>query len=124
MHNNAVLTRTLLVTIPIAVAGLYFAGLGPVALLLLVPGIIVLIARRRSLPNALVGPGGGRWWVWSLVGLVMVGSSVIAGFISGECDELSWILFSLLFFAGALIVAASIVRVLAWKLGRPSTPSN
>lgn len=62
MHNNAALTRTLLVAIPIAVAGLYFAGLGPVALLVLVPGILALIARRRSLPDALVGPWSGRWW--------------------------------------------------------------
>jgi hypothetical protein len=123
MHNNAALTRALLLAVPIAVfaagalAGLYMA------LAILVAGIIVLVARRRSLPEALIGSRPGRWWVWTLVGLGMVGSSSIAGVLSGEFDELRWILFSLLFFAGALIVGASIVSALAWRLGRPSAPS-
>jgi hypothetical protein len=123
MHNNAALTRTLLVAFPIA----FFVALGLgglyVALAILAAGIIVLVARRRSLPNALIGSGRGRWWVWTLAGLVMVGSSFIAGMLFGEFSELSWLLFSVLFFAGALVVGASIVRALALFFTRPSTPS-
>ena len=124
MHNNVALTRALLVAIPIAAyAAFLFAGLG--SLLVLVAGIIVLVARRRSLPDALVGPRRGRWWVvWTLVGLVMVGSSGIGATLSGdELGKLGWLLFSLLLVAGALIVGASIIRALALVFARRSTPS-
>ena len=123
MHNNVALTRALLVAIPIAAyAAFLFAGLG--SLLVLVAGIIVLVARRRSLPDALVGSRRGRWWVWTLIGLGMVGSSGIGATLSGdELGKLGWLLFSLLLVAGALIVGASIVRALALVLNRPSTPS-
>jgi hypothetical protein len=125
MHNNVGLTRMLLIAVPVAVfAALALGGLY-VALLLFVAGLVVLVARRRSLPDVLIGPRHDRWWVWPMVGLVMVGSSLIAGALSGEFDELSWLLYSLLFFAGALIVGASIVRALAsLVLGRTKGPSR
>ena len=124
MHSHAALTRTLLLVVPIAVfAALALAGLY-MALSVLVAGIIVLVALRRSLPDALIGSRRGRWWDWTLVGLVMVGSSLIISTLSrDELGELGWLLFSLLFFAGALTVAVSIVRAFALLMGRPSTPS-
>ena len=124
MHSHAALTRTLLLVVPIAVfAALALAGLY-MALSVLVAGIIVLVALRRSLPDALIGSRRGRWWVWTLVGLVMVGSSLIISTLSrDELGELGWLLFSLLFFAGALTVAASIVRAFALLMGRPPTPT-
>ncbi len=128
MHNPAILTRVLLFAFPIAAFAAVGIGLGGLYLVLaiLVAGIITLVARRRSLPDALIGSRRGRWWVWSLVGLVMVGSSMIAATLSGEEEgsEWGWLLWALFFFGGAIIVAASIVRALALKLlGRPSTPS-
>jgi hypothetical protein len=126
MHNPAILTRALLFAFPIAAFAAVGIGLGLyVALVILVAGIITLVARRRSLPDALIGSQRGRWWVWTLAGLVMVGSSVIAAMLSGEDEgsELGWMLWSLFLFGGAIIVAASIVRALALKLVRPSTPS-
>ena len=124
MHNNVGLTRMLLIAVPVAVFAALALGGFYVALLLFVAGLVVLVARRRSLPDALIGPRHDRWWVWPMVGLVMVGSSFVAGKLSGEFDELSWLLFSLLFFAGALIVGASIVRALALLFfARPSGTS-
>ena len=123
MHNNAALTRTLLFVIPIAAFAAYgFAGLY-VGLSVVVASIIVLVLRRRSLSEAIVGSRRGRWWTWTLAGVVMIGSSVIAAVLSGEFDELRWILFSLLFFGGVLIVGASIVRAIALRIARPSTPA-
>jgi hypothetical protein len=128
MHDNVALTRTLLLAVPIAVFAAVGIGVGLYAsLMVLVVGITVLVARRRSLPDALVGPRGGRWWVWTLVGLATVGSSIILSMLAGQGlfgpGELGWLLFSLLFFVGALIVGASIVRALALLMGRPPTPS-
>ena len=124
MNNQAALfTRTLLVIIPIAVyAGFAFGG-GVGAFPILVAGIIVLVARRRSLPDALVGDRRGRWWVWTLIGLGMAGASMIVATLAGEeGGELGWVLFSLLFVAGVVIVGASIVRAFALLMGRQSTP--
>lgn len=124
MHNNAALTRALLLAVPIAAFAVVALELGfYVALAVLVAGIIVLVARRRSLPEALIGPRRGLWWVWPLIGLVMVGFKVIIYLLSlNELGELGWLLFTMLFWAGALIVGASIVRALALVVMRPSTP--
>jgi hypothetical protein len=126
MRNNAALTRLLLLAVPIAAFAVVALELGfYVALAVLVAGIIVLVARRRSLREALIGSRRGRWWVWPLVGLVMVGFKVIIYILSlDELGELGWLLFTLLFWAGALIVGASIVRALPLVFFmRPSTPS-
>ncbi|MSQ40359.1 MAG: hypothetical protein EXR55_01585 [Dehalococcoidia bacterium] len=85
IRNQAALTRTLLLAVAIAVFAAVGIGLGLyVSLAILVAGIMVLIARRRSLSDALIGDRRGRWWVWTLVGLVMVGSSMILSMLSGE----------------------------------------
>ncbi|MBI4202737.1 MAG: hypothetical protein HY532_06485 [Chloroflexi bacterium] len=121
MHSNVALTRALLIAVPIAVfaamglAGLY-AGLS-----VLVAGIIVLVVRRRSLPDVLIGPRRGPLWVWPLVGVVMVVSSGITPMLArDEGGELAWMLWSLFFFGGTLIVGASIVRALALAFARHS----
>jgi hypothetical protein len=122
--NSAALTRTLLVAVPIAAFAVVALELGVyVALAVTAAGIIVLVARRRSLPDALVGDRRGRWWVWTLVGLVMVGPGPVGTALSRQLGELGWIRFSLLFLAGSLIVGVSIVRALALLFTRPSTPA-
>lgn len=63
MNNQAALTRALLVAIPVAVFAAIGIGLPLVGLAVLVIGIAVLVARRRSLPDALMGDRRGRWWV-------------------------------------------------------------
>ena len=119
MNSDAALTRSLLFAAPIAGFAAMALGGMYVGLAVLAAGLCVLVVRRRSLPEALIGSRHGRWWVWTLVGLFMLGSSLIAGKLSGEFDELSWLLFSALFFAGVLMVGASIVRALAmFLLGR------
>ena len=124
MHNHVALTRTLLVVVAIAVY-LAFALAGSyMALLVLFVGIAILAARRRSLPDALLRPRRGHWWVWSLAGLATSGSGfLITNLPVPGPGELRWLLFTLLFFAGVLIVAASIVQALVWISRRPSTPS-
>ena len=124
MHNNAALTRVLLLVVPIAsFAAFALTGLY-IALSVLVAGIIVLVACRRSLPDALIGTWLGPWWVWSLVGLATSGSGFIVTNIPVPGPgELRWLLFTLLFFAGALIMGASIVRAFALLMRRPPTPT-
>ncbi|MBM3939366.1 MAG: hypothetical protein FJ318_00450 [SAR202 cluster bacterium] len=117
--NDAALTRLLVFAVPTAVAVLYMVGLGLAGLAVLIAGIAALVARRRSLPTAFVGSRPGRWWAWSLAGAAMVAASVTAGMLSGEFDATRWLLFSVLFVVGALTVSVSVVRALAWKLGRP-----
>jgi hypothetical protein len=127
VRNNVALTRALLVAFPIAFFAALGLGMPYVALPVLVAGMIVVVARRRSLPDALVGDRRGRWWVWTLVGLVMVGSGFILGLFYGEewggLFELGWMHVILLFFIGSFIVGASIVRALALFFTRPSSPS-
>ncbi len=132
MNNSVALTRILLIALPIAAFGALGIGLGAYAgLAVLVVGIILLVARRRSLPKALVGSGRGRWWIWTLAGLAMVGTSIGLATLGGdenlpgdENGELSWLLWALLFFSGALIVAASVVRGLALLMARRSTSTD
>ncbi|GEM_PF-2018081 len=126
MFSQTGMTRALLIAFPIGA----FAAMGMLGtyagLAVLVVGIIVLSARRRTLPNALIGTGHGRWWVWTLAGLAIVGTSMALATLSsdesGDTGELGWLLWSLLFFAGALIVAVSVVRAIALAIARRSTP--
>ena len=127
MHNNVALTRTLLVAFPLAFFAALALGAPYMALPVLVAGMLVLVARRGSLRDALVGSRGGRWWVWTLIGLAIVGSSSILGLFYGEewggLFELGWMHVIMLFFMGAFIVGASLVRALALLFTRPSTPT-
>ncbi len=123
MSTPVNITRTLLIAIPIAFIAAYaFAG-GIPALLVLIAGTIVLVARRRSLPDAITGSRRGRWWLWTLAGAVMIAGSAIAGARSGEFDAVRWMIFSGVFVAGALVVAASVLRAIALGLRRPRIPS-
>ena len=124
MHNNVALTRALLLAVYIALFAVLALGMPYVTLPVLAAGIIALVVRRRSIPDAFTGSRHGRWWVWSLIGLVLIGSSLVIGgvFDYGEVwDEFVWWL--LLFCTGVLIVGASFVRALALFFTRPSTPS-
>ena len=127
MKNQVAVTRLLLFAFPIAFVATYvadFAGGFPLSLLVLVVGAGVLVVRRRSLPDAIFGSRRGKWWLWTLGGLAMIGTAIglsllSAGDDSEDTSELGWMLFSLLFMAGTLIVVASIIGGLAHLLRRP-----
>ena len=127
MKDNVAITRTLLFAVPIGAAAAYMTVGVYASLVVLVAGIALLVVRRSSLPNALIGAGRGHWWAWTLVGLGLIGASIgMAALSNDDGDELGesgWMLFSLLFFSGALIVGASVVRALALMMRRPPTPS-
>lgn len=123
MNSNIALTRSVLFALPIvvfaamALAGMY-AGLAVVA-----AGAFVLVVRRRSLPEALIGSPRLPWVAWAVAGLVMSGSSMLVATFAGEkLGELGWLVWALLFFGGALLIGASIVRALAllflWRHAR------
>jgi hypothetical protein len=128
MQNQAAITRTLMFVFPIA----GFAAMGTLGMYLgfavLAVGVLVLVVRRRTLPDALVGSGRGRWWAWTLAGMALVGLSFVFGKIFSDiggdfANETAWLLWFLLFFSGALVIAVSLVRGLAILLRRPSTPA-
>ncbi len=119
------ITRTLLFAFPIAFIAAFIFADGTLGLLVLLAGVIMLAARRRSLPDVMVGSRLGRWWTWTLAGTVMIGSSLIVIAIRGEeGGELSrFFLFELPFLAGVLLVAASAIRALALMMERLSRPT-
>ena len=124
MHNSAALTRALLVVVPVAVFMAFALAGSLVALPVLIVGIVILAARRRSLPDALFGPRRGRWWVWSLVGLATIGSGFIVTVLPIPFPgDVQWGLFGLFFVAGAIITGASIIQALILSGRQPSSPS-
>ena len=123
MNNHPVLTRLLIVAVPVgALAGLFAIGpaLGLSALAL---GIAVIALRWRSLGSALRGPGRGEWWLAPLFGLMLMGAAVGVTRLGGPGD-LRWGLASLLFVMGTLIAVGSVLRSLVVIVSRPPRPSQ
>jgi len=122
MNNHPVVTRILLVAVPVAgLAGLGIVG-PALAVSVLALGVALLALRWSSLGSALRVSGRGRWWVAPLVGLALVGASFGVTQLPGRGDYI-WGLASLLFLVGA---ATTIGSVLLWLIAwtrRPTAPS-
>jgi hypothetical protein len=118
MNNHPVITRTLLLAVPVAaLAGL--AVVGPaLAVSALALGVALLALRWRSLGSALSAPRRGRWWFTPLVGLALVGASFGVTHLPGRGDYI-WGLASLLFLIGALMALGSILLSLIEIVRRP-----
>lgn len=111
MNNHPVLTRLLIVAVPVAaLAGLFTIGpaLGVSALAL---GIAAIALRWRSLGSALRGSGRGEWWLAPLFGLLLMGAAVGVTQLGGPGD-LRWGVASLLFVIGGLTIVGSLLRSL------------
>jgi hypothetical protein len=111
MNNHPVLTRLLILAVPVAALGALFA-VGPAfGVSALALGMAAIALRWRSLGSALRGPGGGAWWLAPLFGLALMGAAAGVTHLPGRGDYI-WALASLLFVIGGLTLVGSLLRSL------------
>ena len=118
MTNHPIITRVLLVAVPVAaLAGLFLVG-PALAVSALAIGVALLALRWSSLGNALRVSGRGRWWLAPLVGIALIGVSYGVTMLPGRGD-LIWGLASLLFLIGAATAVGSVLLSLIGWTRRP-----
>ena len=122
MNNHPMLTRMLLIGVPVAaLAGMAFMG-SVVGIVVLALGLVLLTLGWRAVSASFHGPSPKRWWFTPLLGIALFGVGIGITQLPGPGD-LIWGLASLVGLIGVVTALVSVFLSLFALTRRPAAPS-